>query len=112
MPAIFLELYTARPACRALPTNMQTTFIEAVIEALSSGQAAGLEIIAFGRNEIETPQRAPYDFFCVYRLDSTTSATNFESQIAQSGWYDYFSQINVIGEETDVALHMRSHITS
>jgi len=31
-------------------------------------KSAGVDILAYGLNSPETDRRAPYDFFCVYRV--------------------------------------------
>src|SRR5260370_15178620 len=53
-------------------------------------------------NSPDTDRRAPYDFFCVYRVPNVEFQREFERQIAASGWYDYFEQGNVSGDAQDV----------
>jgi hypothetical protein len=56
-------------------------------------------LIAYGKNSRETDRRAPYDFFCVYRVPSA----EFERQVTTSGWYNYFKQVNIRGPPEDFA---------
>jgi hypothetical protein len=52
-------------------------------------------------NSPDTDRRAPHDFFCVYRVPNVEFQREFERQIAASGWYDYFEQVNVSGDAQD-----------
>ena len=50
------------------------------------------------RSVMANDRRAPYDFFCVYRVPNVELQREFERQIVASGWYDYFEQVNVSGD--------------
>ena len=95
MQQIFIELYNYRPAWAKCPESERTDFAKKVVEAVKALKSAGVEVIAYGMNSPDTDRRAPYDFFCVYRV------REFERQIAASGWYDYFEQVNVSGDAQD-----------
>lgn len=66
-------------------------------------KAAGIDVIAYGKNSHETDRRAPYDFFWVYRVQSAEFQREAERRIAASGWYDYFEQVNVSGSAENFA---------
>src|ERR1700752_3534471 len=52
-------------------------------------------------NSPQTDHRAPYDFFCVYRVPNVEVQREFEQRVAASGWYEYFEQVNVSGDAND-----------
>lgn len=52
---------------------------------------------AYAVTDPETHHRAPYDFFCVYRVPHVELQRAFEAGIAASGWYDHFENVNLSG---------------
>ena len=101
MQQIFVELYNYAPAWAKCSENERADYIKKIIEAVSGMKAAGVDVIAYGKNARETDRRAPYDFFCVYRVPNVEVQREFEQQVAASGWYEYFEQVNVSGDAND-----------
>src|SRR6266478_10242471 len=89
MQQVFIELYNYRPTWAKCP------------EAVKGLKSAGVDVVAYGMNSPETDHRAPYDFFCVYRVPNVKVQREFERQVVASGWYDYFEQVNVSGDAQD-----------
>ena len=58
----------------------------------------GVEIVAWGRNDEQTPERAPYDFFAVFKFPDDYAVADYEKVFRAGGWYDYFEQVNFGGE--------------
>ena len=104
-----VELYNYGPAWAKRSENERTDFVNTVIEAVNRSKSAGVEVIAYGKNSLETHRRAPYDFFCVYRVPSAEFQREFERQITASGWYDYFEQVNIGGPAEDFAAALRGN---
>jgi hypothetical protein len=100
---IFIELYNYGPAWAKCSENERADFIKKIIDAVSEMKAAGIDVVAYGKNARETDRRAPYDFFCVYRVPSAEFQREAERRIAASGWYDHFEQVNVSGPAEDFA---------
>jgi len=84
-----------------MPGKRENRFREEIVEAVKGLKSAGVDVVAYGMNSPETDRRAPYDFFCVYRVPNVEFQREFERQIAASGWYDYFEQVNVSGDAKD-----------
>jgi haloalkane dehalogenase len=103
MQQIFIELYNYGPAWSKCSENERADFIKKVIESVNGLKSAGADVIAYGKNSRETDRRAPYDFFCVYRVPSVEFQREFERQITASGWYNYFEQVNISGASEDYA---------
>ena len=101
MQQIFIELYNYRPAWAKCPEGERTDFAKKIVEAVKGLKSAGVDVVAYGMNSPDTDRRAPYDFFCVYRVPNVGFQREFERQIAASGWYDYFEQVNVSGDAQD-----------
>lgn len=100
---IFIELYNYGPAWAKCSKDERADFVKKIIDAVNGMKAAGIDVIAYGKNSHETDRRAPYDFFCVYRVPSVEFQREAERRIAASGWYDYFEQVNVSGSAENFA---------
>jgi len=103
MQQIFVELYNYAPAWSKCSETERTDLVNKVIEAVNGLKSAGVDVIAYGKNSRETDRRAPYDFFCVYRVPSVEFQREFERQITASGWYNYFEQVNISGAAENYA---------
>ena len=110
MQQIFIELYNYGPAWGKCSENERTEFIKKVIDSVNGSKSAGVDVIAYGKNSHKTDRRAPYDFFCVYRVPSAELQREFERNISASGWYNYFEQVNVSGPAEDFAAALSSKI--
>jgi len=103
MQQIFVELYNYAPAWSKCSESERTEFVKKVIESVNGVKSAGVDVIAYGKNSNQTDRRAPYDFFCVYRVPNVEFQREFERQITASGWYSYFEQVNISGPAEDFA---------
>jgi len=101
MQQVFIELYNYGPAWAKCSESERTDFAKKVIEAVKGLKSAGVDVVAYGMNSPKTDRRAPYDFFCIYRVPNSEFQREFERQIAASGLYDYFEQVNVSGDAKD-----------
>jgi hypothetical protein len=101
MQQIFIELYNYRPAWAKCSESERTDFAKKIVEAVKGLKSADVDVVAYGMNSPDTDRRAPYDFFCVYRVPNVEFQREFERQVAASGWYDYFEQVNVSGDAQD-----------
>lgn len=97
MQQIFVELYNYRPEWSGLSIAEREAFVGSLAGALGRFRDQGVEVVAYGVNDLDTDRRAPYDFFCVYRVPDVRLQRVFEAQIAGSGWYRYFEQVNISG---------------
>lgn len=97
MQQIFIELFNYKDAWRDLPQEQRDGYAQAVLGAISMQAASGIEVISWGFNDRATDQRAPYDFYCVYKTPSAEYQRQFEAEIGAAGWYDYFDQVNISG---------------
>jgi haloalkane dehalogenase len=94
---IFVELYNYNAEWRALSTVEREEFVYKIFASASGLADIGVEIVAYAFNDPNTDRRAPYDFFCVYRAPDDAVVRRFEKEIAASGWYRYFDQVNLSG---------------
>ena len=110
MHQLFIELYNYRDAWQELPEVTRAEFVGHVLDAIRQLEQAGVEVIAFGPNDPSSDRRAPYDFYCVYRVPSADIQRAFEREIRESAWYDFFDQVNVSGPAYSAAGGLTQHI--
>lgn len=97
MQQIFVELYSYRPSWLALSEAQRRDFTDGILGAVEGLTGQGVEVLGWGMNDPATDRRAPYDFFCVYRVPSAEFQRGFEAAIAGSGWHDHFDQVGISG---------------
>ncbi|WP_145206812.1 DUF6616 family protein [Sphingobium sp. B2] len=97
MSYIFIELFNYTEKWRGTDEDTRRSFIAGISGSLDRMPEMGIEIIAYGFNDRDTDQRAPYDFFCVYKVPNRDIQVGFETNVRASGWLDYFEQVNIRG---------------
>lgn len=110
MSQIFIELFSYRPAWMALAPAEREQFSDGVKGALADLVANGVEVIGWGFNDLESDHRAPYDFFCIYKVPDFAFQRVFDAAVIQSGWYDFFEQVTVSGELADPAAILAANV--
>src|SRR5258708_32562741 len=85
MQQVFIELYNYRPAWAKCPESERTDFAKKIVEAVKALKSAGVDVVAYGMNSPDTDRRAPYDFFCIYRVPTVEFQREFERQVAAGG---------------------------
>jgi len=98
---LFIECWKARPEWLELSIEARSTYMEQLGQGIGELIKAGVEIISWSMNEANTSNRSPFDYFAVWKFPSLEIAAGFEQIVQQSGWYNYFDQVNLKGEISD-----------
>jgi hypothetical protein len=109
---IFVEMFKYNDNWTDATPEFRAGYVEEVGTVLGKdGPVVGLgiEIITYSFNEPTTAHRAPYDFFCVYRVPSEEVLRQLESMIEGSGWYEYFDQFNLGGATREPPAALSAH---
>jgi haloalkane dehalogenase len=109
---IFVEMFKYNDNWAGSTPEFRAEYIGQVQEVLSANGPVvglGIEIITYSFNESTAARRAPYDFFCVYRVPSEEVVRQLESMIEGSGWYEYFDQVNLGGATREPATALSAH---
>ena len=59
-----------------------------------------MQIDAWGENKNQSNHKADYDFYAITKFPNEEVLKGFEEMLEASGWYNYFTQINVSGKGT------------
>jgi haloalkane dehalogenase len=97
MLQVFVEMYNYTPEWFALSAAERQAFVGTVVSALTDAQREGVDVLACAMNDPGTDRRAPFDFFCVYRMPDLRTRQAFEAGVAAAGWYRFFEQVNLGG---------------
>ncbi|MGZ3915017.1 MAG: DUF6616 family protein [Flavisolibacter sp.] len=93
----YVELWKAKQAWLDLPKEERGTYMNALGPAIQQLMENGAQILSWGTNEAATFTRAEYDYFAVWTFPNREAAQGFEKMVEGAGWYNYFDQVNVMG---------------
>ena len=93
----YIELWTAKQAWHDLSKEERGNYMTALGPAIQQLMESGVQIVSWGTNEAETFSKAGYDFFAVWTFPDKATAQSFEKMVEGAGWYNYFDQVNVMG---------------
>jgi hypothetical protein len=100
---VFVELWRARDSWVELSPEQRGEWMQNVGPSIQAMLGAGVAYLGGGRSEAGDQYRATtHDFFAVWTVRDDNVLRMFESAIEQSGWYDYFEQVNVTGESVEL----------
>lgn len=93
----YIELWKAKQAWTDLPTEERGAYMTALGPAIQQLMENGTEIVSWGKNNDATFNKADYDFFAVWTFPTEEAAKSFETMVEGAGWYNYFDQVNAMG---------------
>lgn len=95
---LYIELWKARPEWFVLSQQEREEFLSQAQHSIQGvTNAVGVEIV-FGFNDSETFNRADYRYVAVWKMPDKGLARQLEEAVEQSGWHQYFEQVNVGGQ--------------
>lgn len=106
---LYLELWTARPAWRALSVEARKAYIDSIGPAIGQLLASGIELLGFSVVDQDTMLGSEHTYLGAWRMPSKELAVMLEQAVHGAGWHDYFVQVNARGaimETSDVFAHM------
>lgn len=100
---VFIELWRARESWVELSPEQRGEWMQSVGPSIQTMLGAGVAYVGGGRTEAGDERcDTSHDYFAVWTVPDEDVRRAFESAIEQSGWYDYFEQVNVTGESADL----------
>jgi hypothetical protein len=95
---IFVEMWRAKASWLSLSSEERKQYLAQVGPVVQWLVDSGVEIVSWSLNDLSTSHRADYPYFAIYKFPSKELTTQFEQKVEQTGWYQYFEQINAKGE--------------
>jgi hypothetical protein len=96
---IFIEFWKAKEAWHQLSKEERGSYVAQIGPVMEDLVSKGVLIDAWGVNDDSSPYKANYDFFAITKLPSQELLENFQAIVEGAGWYNYFEQINMTGED-------------
>ncbi len=96
---IFVEFWKAKDAWHQLSAEGRGAYVAQMGPAMQDLASKGASFDAWGMNTDTSPYRADYDFYAVTKLPNQELLDSFQAIVEGSGWYNYFEQINVSGDD-------------
>ena len=93
----YIELWKSKQAWLDLSTEERGAYMTALGPAIQQLLDNGVQIVSWGANEASTFSKVDYDYFAVWTFPDTEAAQGFEKMVEGAGWYNYFDQVNAIG---------------
>jgi len=95
---VFIEFWKAKDSWHELSTEKRAEYLGQIAPVMQDLISKGAVIDAWGVNDDETPQRADFDFYAITKLPTKELLDTFQTIVDQAGWYTYFEQINLTGD--------------
>lgn len=94
---MYIELWKATQAWIDLSKDERGNYMSQLGPAIQQLVESGVEIINWGAIDSTTYNKVDYDFFAVWKFPSQDAAESFEKLVEGAGWYNYFEQVNAMG---------------
>ncbi|MEO1627734.1 MAG: DUF6616 family protein [Bacteroidota bacterium] len=99
----FIELWNAKPAWLELPKEERANYMNQVGGAIQGLLENGVKVLTWSHNQSDVQKRMDYDYFAIWSFPDQASAEAFQKVVEGAGWYNYFEQVNAMGEEESAA---------
>ncbi|MDN3656002.1 hypothetical protein QWZ08_10220 [Ferruginibacter paludis] len=97
----YIELWKSKPTWKNMSGEERGKYLTALGPAIQQLMDSGVQIISWGKNESATFSRVDYDYFAVWTFPNIETAQQFEQMVEGAGWYNYFEQVNAMGNATN-----------
>ncbi|TDC13427.1 hypothetical protein E1265_28035 [Streptomyces sp. 8K308] len=108
---IVVEIWTPKPAFLDTPPDIREQIVGSVQEGVSQMAAVGITTLGWGRIAPTEDHPSGHDWFAVWQIPTAELVDTFFAGITESGWYEWFDQINVSGQLETVEDVLKSHLS-
>ena len=95
----YIELWKSKQAWMDLSKEEREKYMNSLGPAIQQLIDNGVQIVSWGVNE-GSFNKADYDYFAVWTFPNENMAKDFEKMVEGAGWYNYFDQVNAMGNAT------------
>jgi carbohydrate-binding DOMON domain-containing protein len=109
---IFIEFWKAKESWLDLPHNQKKEFIDGLIRYVEDSLSqSGIQPLALGECADVENNAAPYQYFAVWEAPTKSALNTLQQAVSESGWYNFFDQINAAGVKESVSDIFTKQIT-
>src|SRR4051812_25741097 len=95
---IYIVLWKAKAPWKNLSIEARDAYIGPLSAGIKQLMEEGVEVINWGANDGSNLNNVDHDFFAIWRFPNDMVAKSFENMVVGTGWYNYFDQVNVMGD--------------
>ncbi|SDR93909.1 DUF6616 family protein [Christiangramia echinicola] len=95
---LYIEMWNVTTKWMKLSHEERRKLMDDMHKRINNMKASGVENLGWAINDEHTPYRSDYRYMTVWKMPSVEEVKVLESNLANAGWYDYFSQANSRGE--------------
>lgn len=95
---IYVVLWKAKTPWHNLTVEARDAYIGPLSAGIKQLIEEGLEVISWGANDGSNFNNTDYDFFAIWKFSNEQLAKSFENMIVGTGWFNYFDQVNLLGD--------------
>ncbi len=95
---LYVELWNVTQKWMDLSKEERADFFDKAGVAITQLMDAGVEATGWAMNDEHTPYRSDYRYMAVWKIPSLDLVEKLEKAVADSGWHNYFSQVNARGQ--------------
>ena len=96
---LYVEMWNAKSAWLGLPQKDREAFMQKVDEFLGTIMGDDREVYGCCVNDGDTMPRADYAYLVVWKLKDKSAVKAIADGTAAVGFYEYFDQVNIGGEQ-------------
>lgn len=94
----YIELWKAKYSWISLPQTERQAYLAKLQPTIPQFTNRGAEIISWGVNNGTEDHNADYSFFAIWHFPTEDMVVEFEALLQGAGWYSFFEQVNICGE--------------
>lgn len=98
----FIEQWNAKEEWKSLKTEEKREYMSQVGAHIGDLLGEKVKILSWSKNDPNTSRRAGYDYFAIWSFADQESVDHFQNLVENAGWYNYFEQTNLKGEQNSV----------
>lgn len=95
---LYVELWNVTQRWMDLSIEERTNFFDKLGPGINDMLNNGIEVTGWALNDEHTPYRSDYRYMAVWKMPTLQDVEQLEKAVADSGWHEYFSQVNARGE--------------
>jgi hypothetical protein len=107
---VVVETWTAKQEFLAAPLKTKQELFAEIKAAMAEMAQVGIITLGWGSVDRSAGHSADYDWFAVWQAPNAELANAFLQGVERSGWYNWFEQVNVLGELRTVDAVAAEHI--